>query len=255
MQSGFSMGALHKQRSLPTFAISKHPVTWAEYDACAGAGHCKAIKSSPCGGYSQYATYSRVLGDMKAEQAAAVCVSENDAEAYCRSIGARLPTLDEWLLAARGPSPRRYSWGRAPSTCDQHPFAPELIAHHTSGGQAVSELCPGTATAAPGATASMDPGAVPPIDPAAFAVGTHASGASPFGVEDVLLTPGELLSADPEGQYNVCSKQGSHCVVYGLEPAAIDAVEPFYELKKSAGQPRSSVVGHSYSFRCVANAS
>jgi len=38
-------------------------------------------------------------------------ISGADAEAYCQWIGGRLPTLDEWEVAARAGSDTRYPWG------------------------------------------------------------------------------------------------------------------------------------------------
>ena len=84
---------------LPTFYIDRLPVTRGEYKRCIEAGGCPETTE-------RLAKPSSVPSDDHP-----ALVSYEEAEAYCRWVGKRLPTENEWEKAARGDDGRIYPWG------------------------------------------------------------------------------------------------------------------------------------------------
>jgi formylglycine-generating enzyme required for sulfatase activity len=115
-----------------TFWIDRVEVTHARYRRCVESGGCTV----PIGGG---------VSDPGRADHPVDLVSWEQAVAYCRWVGKRLPTEAEWEKAARGEDGRRYPWGD------------RFDAGRASGGYAA-----GTA-----------------------AVGQYAAGASPFGALDM----------------------------------------------------------------------
>ncbi|HMA94134.1 MAG TPA: SUMF1/EgtB/PvdO family nonheme iron enzyme [Polyangiaceae bacterium] len=230
---GFVRGTARVPEKTGAFQISAVPITKKQFRACEAAGICKSPDIEEC---SDPGLARAALAGP--DEAAAICVGRENAQKYCEWVGGRLPTLAEWLRAARGPSVQEYPWGGNRASCAQHPKSVE-----------------GTARFLVNAGHTEVPDGCDPTDAGAMVTGRHPAGAaSDSGMQDVLITPAELVVGYDHSPFAACSRD-QHCLVVGMNPGSIDSVKPFAvgtasaEKTKQASQVRLSP--EAYGFRCV----
>lgn len=168
---------------LDAFGLDRHEVTNDEYAAFVSSGGALAptcdgsselIICGPCEGGGSFpmrtpwegGALSPGYGDHPV-----LCVSIEDAAAFCAARGGRLPTYVEWLRALVGPLPgeRRFPWGTEDELPDwrRRLFGPEVFIE-------------------PRDSAGTRP------------VGAEPRGATPEGVDDLLGNASELVAGCPE---------------------------------------------------------
>ncbi|HSE92521.1 MAG TPA: SUMF1/EgtB/PvdO family nonheme iron enzyme, partial [Methylomirabilota bacterium] len=149
---------------LDAYYLDKLEVTNAQFGRFVSAGGYDRQAAWSEAGWQWRASQSSVIGhpkfwtDAKWNQPTqpVVGVSWHEADAFCRFVGKRLPTEAEWEKAARGTEGRRYPWGDA--------------------------VEPGRANTDESRTGRT------------AAVGSHPSGASPYGVHDLVGNAAEWVA-------------------------------------------------------------
>jgi iron(II)-dependent oxidoreductase len=96
-----------RQAKLPAFAIDQFEVTNEQYRQFVQA---TGYQPSDARNYLKLWT-GKLSYPSWAETFPVVWISQEDAEAYCKWRGGRLPTEEEWEKAARGTDGRMFPWG------------------------------------------------------------------------------------------------------------------------------------------------
>ncbi|MCU0690933.1 MAG: formylglycine-generating enzyme family protein [Polyangiaceae bacterium] len=170
---GFASLTPRARVHVESYRIATHPTTVAQYRACVDAGGCQlptAVES--CSAHNDTSPISGPTHTIEqGGQMPMTCTTAEQSAQYCRWVGGGLPTIAQWLVAARGSEPRAYAWGEEAPGCDKHPWAYGMLVNPTS-------CCKQEADCSASQLAR---------------VGAHPNGASKSGLQDVLLAPSELV--------------------------------------------------------------
>jgi formylglycine-generating enzyme required for sulfatase activity len=210
-EMGTLLGTHRSTVKVEAFEITRFPVTNRQYQQCVDAGACApaAFPGASCA--------SEQLTGLAEPDVPVSCLAPEQASGYCSWVGGRLPTVDEWTLAARGRAVRRYAWGNSEPSCEQHWQGARARPEQPCSAQSRS-----------------------------IAVGQHAQGKSPSGLEDVLTFEAEMIGISASAEWFGC-REGRACVAAGIRIGAIDSYEGIAAADGGVEDRRSRRA----SFRCA----
>jgi formylglycine-generating enzyme required for sulfatase activity len=163
--------------ALSAFCLDETEVSVAEYRKCTSCSTLAAnvqgegLTPNAIGFWGQFCNR---LDDPEDQDHPVNCVDWQGASAYCEALGKRLPSEEEWELAARGREAASYPWGEA---------SPSGVLLNACGSECKQMLTERLAKTGRGAWPSMyaDDDSAPATAP----VGRHPAGATPGGVMDL----------------------------------------------------------------------
>jgi hypothetical protein len=223
---GVKLGKLRNSVSVESFAITRQAVSVTQYGQCVDTGGC----SPPAWDVGECMPGSRGIDGptfqyrASAGQLPVTCVTPEQATDYCAWVGARLPTAEQWLLAARGKEVTRYGWGDAAPSCGTH--LRDSMLHEAP--------CCGVDCTSPEAI-----------------TGRFAQvAAAPAGrIDRVLWTHAELARGDEKSKIRACRSPEHGCWVHGSRPGSIDSFAPVPGNESSIQDLEISI--RAAAFRCA----
>lgn len=138
-------GPVHEV-SVPEFEMSKTEVTNRQYRTCVNAGACTpphALRGSCIVRNGSWWNRWMVSKSLRGDDHPVVCVDWNQARAFARWVGGRLPSEAEWEYAARSAGKDwKYPWGNTEANCKNAVIGADCsLGCVPCGGKATEPVC------------------------------------------------------------------------------------------------------------------